>query len=490
MTSKRDLDAEGAGTTAPARRRTLSLRDRLFVGLGIVGAVAIVVAVLVTFTTRSYLVSQLDDRLDSYAGPAFTQQVRPLFPQEDGDSSRRYESLRMTVYTDGSVDVYAVPTVEGATDALPQIPYSQLTDDVTYFTTEADDGDGEFRVLVRPFSGGWDITALPLDDVEAATTRLVVIEAVGIALMLGGLGVVAWWVDRLGIAPMRRMVSASSEVAQGDLDVRLETGAGSTETDELAHSLNTMIGTLTASLEERERSEARLREFVADASHELRTPLTTVLGYAELHRRGALAGSDAQDDAWGRTEAEAARMRRLVEDMLTLAKYDAEPDIEMRDVALQTLATEIVADATVAYPATEFTLDGGAATVSADGDRLRQALLNVVANAAVHGGPHVSVSVLAGPDTARLTVHDDGPGMAPEVAARATERFVRGDSSRQRATGGAGLGLAITAAIVDAHGGSLDVSSAPGEGTTITMTLPLAAASGAAPAGAQEDTSA
>lgn len=462
---------------AAGARRTLSLRDRLFVGLGIVGVVAIVVAVLVTFTTRSYLVSQLDERLESYAGPAIfeqQQQVRPLFSLDEDDDSRRSEAWRGWVDSSGVLHRVAAPTVEGASDASPVLTYDDLTSTNSYLTAESSDGSGDFRVLVRPLGNIWDITALPMDDVEAASTRLVVIEAVGIGLMLAGLGVVAWWVNRLGIAPMRRMVTASSRVAQGDLEVRLDTGAGSTETDELAHSLNTMIGTLTASLAERERSEARLREFVADASHELRTPLTTVLGYAELHRRGALGEADAQDDAWGRTEAEAGRMRRLVEDMLTLAKYDAEPDLDLRDVELGALATEIVANATVAYPATAFAFGGGAATVAADGDRLRQAMLNVVANAAIHGGAHVTVSVAADRDHACLIVHDDGPGMAPEVAARATERFVRGDTSRQRATGGAGLGLAITAAIVDAHDGTLDVASAPGEGTTITLTLPAA----------------
>ncbi|GMA35895.1 sensor histidine kinase [Demequina litorisediminis] len=151
-------------------------------------------------------------------------------------------------------------------------------------------------------------------------------------------------------------------------------------------------------------------------------------------------------------------------------------------MSLATLATEIVANATVAYPATEFTFGGGDAVAHVDGDRMRQALLNVVANAAVHGGPHVTVTVVAAPDGALLTVHDDGPGMAPEVAARATERFVRGDTSRQRATGGAGLGLAITAAIVDAHHGSLDVASAPGDGTTITIALPAPNSSPAASA--------
>ncbi len=455
-------------------RRTLSLRDRLLVGLAVVGLVAVAVAVVVTLTTRSYLVSQLDERLESYTGPeALQQQLQPLWGNEGSDDYRRTEAWKGVFDATGTLILSSSPTVEGASDAAPVLRYGNLTATAECFTTEASDGSGKVRVLVTPLAHGWEVTALPLDDVQAATQRLVLIEVVGIALMLVGLGAVAWWVNRLGIAPMRRMVSASTQVSQGDLDVRLETGAGSTETDELAHSLNTMIGTLTSSLEERAKSEARLREFVADASHELRTPLTTVLGYAELHRRGALAGSDAQDDAWGRTEAEASRMRRLVEDMLTLAKYDAEPDIDMREVSLDTLATEVVADATVAYPTTAFTFAGGTATVLADGDRLRQALLNVVTNAAIHGGPHVTVSVLAAPDAARVTIHDDGPGMAPAVAARATERFVRGDSSRQRATGGAGLGLAITAAIVDAHGGSLDVASAPGEGTTMTLTLPL-----------------
>ncbi|WP_084077458.1 cell wall metabolism sensor histidine kinase WalK [Demequina sp. NBRC 110057] len=462
-------------------RRTLSLRERLIAGLALVGIVAVAVAVIVTLTTRSFLVSQLDDRLDSYAGPgAMDQQIRPLF-EDETDDERLSEALRGYIDADGNFIIVNSPNVEGATDAIPAITFADLGEDTTHFTVASSDGSMDFRVLARPFGNGWDITALPMDDVESATGRLVLIEAIGIALMVAGLAVAAWWVNRLGIAPMRRMVAASSRVAEGDLDVRLETGAGSTETDELAHSLNTMIGTLTASLAERERSEARLREFVADASHELRTPLTTVLGYAELHRRGALAGDDAQDDAWGRTEAEAARMRRLVEDMLTLAKYDAEPHIDMRHTSLGTVATEIVANATVAYPGTEFTFAGGDATVPADADRLRQALLNVVANAAVHGGPHVTVTVLAGPSDARVQVHDDGPGMSPEVAARATERFVRGDSSRQRATGGAGLGLAITAAIVDAHGGTLDVASAPGEGTTITISLPLTSA--ASPAG-------
>jgi two-component system OmpR family sensor kinase len=235
-----------------------------------------------------------------------------------------------------------------------------------------------------------------------------------------------------------------------------------------------MISTLTTSLSERERSEARLREIVADASHELRTPLTTILGYSELYRRGALSKKVDATDAWSRTEAEAARMRRLVEDMLELAKYDAEPKLARTQIDLVGLAQEIVRDATAAHPKSEFTLDSaGPVAAMGDSDKLRQALINVVTNAAEHGGKHVNIEMRAEAGAATLVVADDGPGMAPEVVARATERFVRGDHSRARATGGAGLGLAITSAIIDAHGGTLTVESEQGAGTTITVTLPL-----------------
>ncbi|MDE0572221.1 HAMP domain-containing histidine kinase [Demequina sp. B12] len=460
-----------------AHRRTLSLRDRLGLGLAAVGAISIVVAIIVSLTTQQFLLSQMDDRLDSYAGPSFYDQPIQQLPdrfQQFQDDERLSEATRGYVDADGNLYVLVAPNVDGAVDEVPAIPLHKLTDESAHFTAHSTDGSTKFRVLARPAGSGWDITALPLDDVTAATQRLILIEGIGIVLLIGTLGLVAWWVNRLGITPMRRMVDASTQIAHGDLDVRLNTDQGGTETNELAESLNAMIGTLTDSLREREKSETRLREFVADASHELRTPLTTVLGYSELHKRGALADSDAQNDAWARTEAEAARMRRLVEDMLTLAKYDAEPDLEQRDIHLGDLATSVVADATVAYPDTTFEFGGGTATVNADGDRLRQALLNVVANAAVHGGDTVTVTVTSDDADARVIVHDNGAGMTPEVAARATERFVRGDSSRHRATGGAGLGLAITAAIVDAHHGTLTVESTADDGTTITITVPHA----------------
>ncbi|MDN4480653.1 sensor histidine kinase [Demequina muriae] len=472
-----------AAVAPSSTRARLSLRDRVLVGFAAIAAIAIAIAVAVTATTHQYQMAQLDERLESFAGPFVVDQPMQRLPRSPSDDlSRPSDALRGFLAADGELHVVLAPTVDDAGDAVPVVDVDQLSPTfAAVVTAPSSDGSGDFRVLARPAGNGWDVTALSMDSVQSASQRLIAIETAGIALMLGGLGLVAWWMIRMGITPMRRMIDASSRIAAGDLDVRLEGAGRGSETAELAGSLNAMIATLTDSLRERERSETRLREFVADASHELRTPLTTVLGYSELHRRGALPRKADQTDAWARTEAEAGRMRRLVDDMLELAKYDAEPQLAQAPIALAQLARDVVADASAAFPDSTFSAAGDELTVTGDADRLRQALLNVISNAALHGGATVAVAVERDGGRARVSVMDDGPGMAPEIAARATERFVRGDSSRQRATGGAGLGLAITAAIVQAHGGDLDVESTEGEGTRVTIALPLAAGPPATP---------
>ncbi|WNM24320.1 HAMP domain-containing sensor histidine kinase [Demequina capsici] len=474
----------------------LSLRTRLMIGLAVVAAIAIGVAVTVTVTTHSYLVQQLDARLESYSGQidavllhrndSSSDVIVPLTPPGSTESSERPSDAYTGLInaTDGSYGFALKPnTASDDTEPdLSQLDVALFADGQAFSTTvDALGGEaGEYRVLVRPFnaSGGtyWSFTALSMDSVQDATTRLVVIEAFGIGALLAGLALVGLWVIRLGITPMRRMVDASKQIAEGDMSVRLEGASAGSESHDLAIALNGMIGRLQASLTERERSEAKLREFVADASHELRTPLTTVLGYAQLYRKGALSDKADVDDAWVRTESEAGRMKRLVEDMLELAKYDALPELQRVDADITALAAEIVGDSAAADPDTEFALEAdGPAIAAVDADKVRQAVINIVRNAAIHGGDNVTVRVTTTSGAVRIAVEDDGPGMSPEVAARATERFVRGDSSRSRATGGgAGLGLAITAAIVDAHGGTLNVTSTVGHGTTVTMTIPRA----------------
>jgi len=497
------MTAGDAGT----RTRALSLRARVLVGLAAIALVAILAAAAVTLTTQSYLVSQVDDRLLAFSGPSHGTGLSdaddypvPSADEIDGEGSiaatptttndwwneRPSDAVRGVLTDSGTLVVQFQPNIYGdETFDAPIINPADLSRDSLTYITATSTGGHEYRVLAKPLSSGWEITAVSLEGVQSTTQRLVMIESLGIGALLIGLGLVGWWVIRLGISPMDRMVDASTRIANGDFDVRLEGATSGTESAALATSLNTMIGRLTDALSERERSEARLRVFVADASHELRTPLTTVLGYAQLFRKGALSRKAEQADAWGRTEAEANRMKRLVEDMLELARYDAEPEMHMAPTDLTRVVSEVLTDAARAHPNVTFTAGGtgpvvpdvaGAVTAEVDGDRLRQAIINVVTNAAQHGASHVVVSVTqesrGDADDVRVEVADDGPGMTPEVAARATERFVRGEGSRSRSTGGAGLGLAITAAIVEAHHGHLEIASVEGEGTRIGMVLP------------------
>jgi two-component system, OmpR family, sensor kinase len=301
---------------------------------------------------------------------------------------------------------------------------------------------------------------------------------IGSLAILAALGLVGWWVVHLGIRPIKQMTSTATRIAGGDLTVRAPESAPGTESGDLAVALNTMLGNLAEALDERAASEARLRRFVADASHELRTPVTTIRGYAELYRHGGLTDRAALDDAMRRTEQEAARIGRLVEDMLSLARLDEQRPLTVRPVDLTALARDAASDARATAPDRPITVDAGPTPIVIDGDedRLRQVIANVVGNALVHTDPDVPVTIRVERDgaVATFSVDDRGQGMTADVAERVTERFFRADPSRSRHRGGTGLGLSIVDATVSAHGGAVAIDSDPGRGTTVRLTMPLA----------------
>jgi two-component system OmpR family sensor kinase len=176
-----------------------------------------------------------------------------------------------------------------------------------------------------------------------------------------------------------------------------------------------------------------------------------------------------------RTEQEAARMGRLVDDMLVLAKLDQHRPLDTRPVDLAALAADAAADARAAAPAREITLDvpHAEAVVVGDEDRLRQVIANVVGNALVHTEGDVPIAIRVSTENGSVVLEDDGgPGMATDVADRVTERFFRADPARSRHRGGSGLGLSIVDATVSAHGGGVDIDSEKGRGTTVRLTMP------------------
>jgi two-component system OmpR family sensor kinase len=238
-----------------------------------------------------------------------------------------------------------------------------------------------------------------------------------------------------------------------------------TEVGQVGSALNAMLDHVEDSLDQRHRSEQQVRQFVADASHELRTPLATIAGYTELARHRPETSGTALD----KVETESARMTALVEDLLLLARLDSGRPLERRPVDLSRLLLEAVDDARVVDHdrSWRLSLPDEPITVTGDEARLHQVVSNLLTNARTHTPPGSTVTVTATPEG--FTVHDDGPGFAPDLAPHAFERFTRGDVARTR--GGAGLGLSLVQAIVAAHGGAVALSSSPGA-TTITVTLP------------------
>lgn len=464
--------------------KQLDLRTRLLMAFGFVAALQVLVAFVVVSVTRDHIVDQIDDRLANAVPLQRGPGLDPRFPgPPPGGENARPERLgdiyEGVLNTDGSLRTIFAPNTTGVEVPPPAMTLSRAVEGSGLpMTVASDGGDFRYRLTALPIEGDYFVTAIPLDGVDATMSRLRTVVWTTVALLTLALALVTWWMLRLGIAPIKRMTRTAEAIADGDLSERISDIDQGTESGQLGHALNTMLGQIEASMDERTRAEDKLRQFVADASHELRTPVATIRGYAELYQAGGLAAPVELDDAMRRTAQESQRMSRLITDMLNLAKLDREPTVTTLPVNLTELVRDAVADAAAAHPERSVIVNSGngAAIVDGDEDLLRQVLANLVGNAIVHTDPatNVSVSVHRVQGDAVVHVRDNGDGMTAAVVAQITERFYRADPSRSRHQGGSGLGLAIAEAAVNAHGGTLAISSAPGSGTTATITIPLA----------------
>ncbi len=384
--------------------------------------------------------------------------------------------------TDGEVDGYAASKLgeEASPPDLPEgLPGSDGGDiKPLLFDAESVSGSFRYRVLAFPASGGGGtmVVALSRADADATLARLLGVEALVALVVLVAAGLLALWLVRLGLHPLTRIEHTAAGIAGGDLSRRVEPDDTSTEVGRLGRALNQMMERIETAFEEQRASENRLRRFIADASHELRTPLTSIRGYAELFRSGA--GSNPEDLAKSmrRIEDESARMGKLVEELLLLARLDQDPMLQMGSVDLASVAADAVNDARAAQPDRSIELESrDGAVVSGDEARLRQVAANLVSNALQHAPESTVVRVKVSNQGAEavLEVSDEGPGLEPEQAARVFDRFFRVDEGRARGDGGAGLGLSIVSAIVKAHDGRVWLETEPGAGARFFVALSL-----------------
>jgi two-component system OmpR family sensor kinase len=250
----------------------------------------------------------------------------------------------------------------------------------------------------------------------------------------------------------------------------------------LAAAFNEMLARIEGAKASDQESQDRLRRFVADASHELRTPLAAIGGYAELYRRGGLEDRAELDRAMARVESESARMHRLVEDLLLLARMDEGPQLTRERVNLIDTISGVVADHRAIDATRPVSIVAPQpATVEGDGARLAQVFANLLANVRTHTPEGTTVLIDIGVVGGEVSVEivDDGPGIPADDADRVFDRFYRVDPSRSRQRGGSGLGLSIVSAIVAAHGGTVEAGSSGSGGARFMVRLPLAAGLGA-----------
>jgi two-component system, OmpR family, sensor kinase len=464
-----------------------SLRSRLIAGLLVVAAAGLLVLAGVTYAEqRSFLIDRVDDQLQT-ALPAIEHQLdeaagRELRPGPRGGPPPGEVSLPPGTYgvqRDAQGEVVGEPVVftyGRPAPAAPALPAEQPVERAV--TVPANDGsDLRYRARAAPdrFGTGTIVAAVPLAEADSTLDELLRVEALVIGGVLIVLALVAWLLVRLGLRPLDRMGTTAGAIAGGELSRRVSPATPKTEVGRLGLALNAMLDRLEDAFARRKQSEDRLRRFIADASHELRTPLASIRGYAEVFRMGAAQDPAELERAMRRIEEEAARMGVLVEDLLVLARLDELRDKAREPVDIAAIARDAVDDARAPAPDRTIALDAEAdATVLADPDQVRQVLANLLANALAHtpAGTPVEISVKRERDEVRIEVRDHGPGLPAGDPQALFDRFWRVEGGRERGKAGAGLGLAIVAAIVDAHGGRLGAADAPGGGASFTVAFP------------------
>jgi len=347
------------------------------------------------------------------------------------------------------------------------------------------------RMLVKPISGDIIFRNLPacsppfaellarsLSDVDTTLSRLRFVLLVGTAVSLIVAGGAGWLLARNALRPIDRLTAEAGDIGRRqDFKRRVEHHGPEDEVGRLAATFNNMLDGLDAAHEQLQRALEAQRRFVADASHELRTPLTTIRGNAELLRLEDSSVNPDHREALADIFTETERMSRLVNNLLALARADGGLHINRRPVEVQPVIAEVFQKESRLVEAVDLRLDETMhASVSADRDYLVQLLFILVDNAIKYTPPGGSVTITSRVEngTVLISVRDTGVGIAPRDQARVFDRFYRSDPSRHGE--GTGLGLSIARWIAQELGGTIQLGSELGKGSTFTVLLPALSA--------------
>jgi two-component system OmpR family sensor kinase len=447
------------------RLRPASLRGRLAV-LFALGSGSLLVA------SAGFLYASLDRQLAAAVDAGLRSRADDIEADVASGSLqvRQEEAFAQLVGLDGTV-LSSSRTIAAGRRVLTDEELAAARRGTTFFERPVPGLARHARLLAEPVEAGGGnvvlVVGAGLDAIERARRRLALVLLVASPVLVGALAGGGWVLTGAALRPVRRMAEEADAISLAEPGRRLPQPPGEDEIAELGRTLNAMLARIEASF-------ARERAFVDDASHELRTPLSILRAELELALGSARDPSETEAALRSALE-EVDRLSRLADDLLVLARADAgQLPIEPADVDLAELAARVVRRLGSRHPVV--TVSGGPVRARVDPRRVEQVVTNLVDNARRHARERVVVTVGrdAG-EAATITVADDGPGFAAEVLPVAFGRFTRAGASRGRARegGGAGLGLAIVAALVAAHGGSVAAANGgPLGGAVVRVRLP------------------
>jgi len=459
----------------------MSIRARVTLfGVGVVAVIYTVVAVLVYLLLSAGFAADQDRLLAARSSAALASlRSAPVSALSAGpgvvlgsaDAVATGEAVVVVLDSSGTVVSSTGHFGDGAVD-VPSWVLAAASRDGRVVATVPVSGVAT-RVLAVPWSrahlSGYVVAAQTIRAMEAQRHgMIVVLAAVGVVGLVAGFAA-TWFAAGRALRPLRELaVLADSVGGSADLTVRLPAVRQRDDLGRLTVSFNTMMGRLEAAYRRVESALAAQRRFAADASHELRTPLTTIRGNVGFLRAHPAASADDRAAALADLESESARMARLVDDLLLLARSDGGGLVPLSSVDLLEVSESVCRQAEVPPPESS----GGPAVVRGDGSALRRMVWNLVSNAVAHGEPPVSVSVSSTSGTVVLRVSDGGAGVPAGLESAVFERFFQVDPARSGGGGGAGLGLAIARSVAEAHGGTITVS-----GAVFTVSLPASSVS-------------